>query len=226
MPSNWTSVHPSLPRRWIDLLEEMGRRKTRDFTGKLLSGHRHWLTLDNAWEFVAGAALLPVSAVYLVVGHVGLAKLFFASPKCNGCGLCAKHCPVGAIRMRGKRNPRPFWTYACESCMRCMAFCPRKAVEASQSFAVALFYLMFLPSSSWGLTQLAQLAPGFDLAGNEWLQLALVWVWCYPAAIGSYWIFHLLTRIPGVDQVIAHTTLTFLYKRYREPGTKISDFKK
>ena len=33
--------------------------------------------------------------------------------------------------MVGGSKSRPYWTFACESCMRCMGYCPNKAVEVS-----------------------------------------------------------------------------------------------
>lgn len=227
MPSNWMSLHPSLTEKRIGLVLDYAGRRLKRYAARLLDGKKVFFTPANIWELAAGIALLPVSAGYLAIGHIGLAKLFFATRRCNGCGACARNCLADAIIMRGQKpDVRPFWTYKCESCMRCMAYCTRQAIEASQSFGVLLFYMMFLPMSTWGLTRLADLLPGLNVADNLWLQTIIFFIWCYPATILAYHIFYRLSRIPGVDRVLAYTTLTAFYKRYHEPETRLSDFRK
>ncbi len=44
------------------------------------------------------------------------------SDRCNSCGLCAKSCPMGAIR-----NNRIHWQ--CIRCLRCVTICPQKALQ-------------------------------------------------------------------------------------------------
>jgi len=47
--------------------------------------------------------------------------------KCDGCGLCAKNCRFGAIKMvDGKPKVNPF---LCEGCGACEAICPRGAIR-------------------------------------------------------------------------------------------------
>ena len=53
-------------------------------------------------------------------------KNFAAGDKCVGCGLCAKDCPMGNIRME---NGRPVWNGNCTHCMRCICSCPQEAIE-------------------------------------------------------------------------------------------------
>ena len=70
-------------------------------------------------------------AEYLEAGcRTGISRLDIA-----GCGLCVENCPNGALRLWGSDPARPYWTYSCESCMRCMGYCPEQAVEAGHSLA-------------------------------------------------------------------------------------------
>jgi len=51
---------------------------------------------------------------------------FFADKRCDGCGLCAKVCPVNNITIT---EGRPAWQHHCEQCMACLQWCPREAIQ-------------------------------------------------------------------------------------------------
>ncbi len=53
--------------------------------------------------------------------------------KCVRCGICAKHCPVDAITMRGERLPE-FDYKACITCLCCHELCPEDAIELDRSW--------------------------------------------------------------------------------------------
>jgi len=45
---------------------------------------------------------------------------------CNGCGICAEHCPVDAIQVKGVAEINP---PLCKGCGACISFCPRDAID-------------------------------------------------------------------------------------------------
>lgn len=51
---------------------------------------------------------------------------FRATDRCTGCGLCARVCPVGNIKMEDRR---PHWQHHCERCVACLQWCPCEAIE-------------------------------------------------------------------------------------------------
>lgn len=53
-------------------------------------------------------------------------KKLSVSETCNGCGSCAKKCPVQAIEMRGEV---PVWVkQECTMCLGCLHRCPRYSI--------------------------------------------------------------------------------------------------
>ncbi len=55
-----------------------------------------------------------------------IGKHFWADDKCTSCGICAKVCPAGNIRII---DGKPQWGNKCESCLACLHWCPVSAVQ-------------------------------------------------------------------------------------------------
>ena len=54
-------------------------------------------------------------------------KQFSVDNGCNGCGLCARMCPIGAISMEAEK---PVWVRKhCTQCMGCINRCPQRAIQ-------------------------------------------------------------------------------------------------
>lgn len=53
-------------------------------------------------------------------------KPFRATDACNGCGLCARRCPAGTIRLEAGK---PVWGDRCYQCLRCLHECPKQAIQ-------------------------------------------------------------------------------------------------
>jgi len=72
-------------------------------------------------------ALLTGIAYPLALKHFSKAdKKFWPDTKCNGCGVCAKVCPVKNIAIK---DNKPTWQHHCELCLACLHWCPQAAIQ-------------------------------------------------------------------------------------------------
>lgn len=55
---------------------------------------------------------------------------FTASEGCNGCGICARICPMKNVEMIGDR---PVWSDNCAGCFACLHWCPKEAISLGGS---------------------------------------------------------------------------------------------
>jgi len=217
MPSNWTALHPAMPADAVAEIRSRGRKQIDTLMARVLSGARVALPVPTA---LVALALLPVSIGYMLVGRRLLGKLFFASERCTGCGLCAARCPHDAIEMRGSGGARyPVWTLRCETCMRCMGFCPVQSVEVSHVYAIGTAIIaMVLPAARWLVEVAPSLAPSD--AVPCWVVDLVVWS---ALMLLGYPLWDLLLSIPWFRRFAGLATVTRWYRRYHEPETRATD---
>ena len=224
MPSNWIAFHWGLAPKNVAHIITEAKPKVEKFAGNILEEKTHWLSPNNIYELIFGLALSLISFMYLILGRLYLTKIFFASNKCNFCGICVKNCPTGALRFPSGEKKLPFWTFHCESCMRCMAFCPEKAIGASHSWLIALIFLVSGSTAAYFFARVGRLIPGLDSVYNSGSKTYINFLYTYCVIFLSYYLFYLLLKIPFINKFFQYTTFTSLWRHYREPGTKVGDF--
>jgi len=210
LPSNWISLHPGLNDSTVKYLHERNKEKVTAFARKALSGKSNFRGL---YDIVQDLIVLPVSIGYYFIGRFFLAKTFYASSDCNHCDLCIEGCPVKAII---KVDNRPFWTFRCESCMKCMGNCPKRAIETGHS-AIIGFSWFFYSIFSIFLYKFFNLSFMFSEEYkilNFLIETALFFlfltIW--------YFLVHYLIRYKFFDRLLVYTSLTkykFWGKRYK-----------
>ena len=238
MPSNFMIAHPGFPPASARAIIARGETKALGFIETVLGGPQRAACPNAAFgarlaasragrrrfagfiSLLLGLVLLPVSLAYALVGRFYLAKMMFANSACNGCGLCAKHCPFGAIRMWGREKPRPYWTFSCENCLRCLAWCPRRAVESGHSLGVILYFVATLPAAVYAMNWLGA---KLSLPNNVATRLLLQYPYILLSLFVTYLLFALVIRIPAINRLFTYTTLVHYYRRYHEPDTSLED---
>jgi len=61
--------------------------------------------------------------------------------KCNACGLCMAHCPVGNITE--SKAGHPVWGRNCLLCLMCEMECPEEAIISLQSSSVFRLFIQY-----------------------------------------------------------------------------------
>jgi Pyruvate/2-oxoacid:ferredoxin oxidoreductase delta subunit len=233
MPSNFINFHWGLHPKNVDKISNKAQSRLNLLMPRILNGQRFLITRNNLWEVMWCLFLfwlVPVFPIaYLIIARMFMAKVMFSSNKCVGCGMCARFCPNNAILMRDAgTKKRPYWTYHCENCLRCMGYCKKKAVEAGHSWAVLLYFITSVPVISYVWVWLHGALNFYPVINGYWtvevvyiFNFSLYIVYFLSAVFLSYWIFWHLIQFPVFNKFFSLTTLTHYYRRYHEPETKL-----
>ena len=233
MPSNFINFHWGLHPKNVDKISNKAQLRLNRLIPRILAGQKVLFTRNNLWELLWCVFLfwlvpfLPFA--YLIIARMFMAKVMFSNNKCVGCGMCARFCPNNAILMKdaGARK-RPFWTYHCENCLRCMGYCKKKAVEAGHSWAVLLYFITSVPVISYAWVWLHRTLNFYPVINGYWtaevvyiFNFSIYIVYFLAAVFLSYWLFWHLIQFPVFNTFFSITTLTHYYRRYHEPETRL-----
>jgi Pyruvate/2-oxoacid:ferredoxin oxidoreductase delta subunit len=217
LASNWISLHPGLKTKVIDSMCDHYRSLTRRYATKVLSGKR---------PFLKAFILLPLDLLVapLAIGHYFfgryiLAKTFITNEHCDNCGLCISQCTTHSIILS---DNRPFWKLSCESCMKCMNYCPKRAIETSHSFFfIILFAVIYLvnPFISQKIMVLVKQMLGISGVVNEILYTIIRWSLAILIFTLTYRLMHWLGRYKFFSRLIAYSSFTYwkFWRRYKAP---------
>lgn len=218
MPANMINIHNGLSVADSRIIIDQARDKEVAFIDRILDGRKVFWGIP---DLLLGLAVFPLSLIYMVFIRFFLPKLFFASDNCSGCGLCSKSCPQKAIKMVGHKKSRPYWKFTCECCMRCMGYCPNRAIESSHLFAAVLILLLAIPIPSRIYNTLSNL---FEIPMNYSITYMIINYLCYLLIISiAYYLFFNLVKIRWINKLFSYLTLTHFYRRYHEPDTELKD---
>lgn len=204
MPTNWTvAVTPPGQVQQSALFEQAQAAVARHI--EVMAGHQIVIARPPL-------VMVPLFALtYWLFLHVGrrvLGKFFTAGPRCNRCGYCKNHCPVGAI---GWVHNRPYWGWNCQQCFRCVNFCPRGAIDVPWLIVLAGLAAMiagYMPYDALPPTWLARLGT-WNILGAT---LAYVLV-----TVLAAWLLHYLHVCPLTRWLMPRWYVMAGRTRYREP---------
>ena len=147
MPDSFFAfIHGRLARRMI----RAALRRVRTFADRLVAGQTRWQRVPVVSDFWAAWMRRVFACRNLFAPKFRYPRVVARSKTCTQCGLCAKHCPVGALslpsldkadpkhedrdRRRLRRNTRPIQAppepdSTCTLCLRCVAVCPANAMR-------------------------------------------------------------------------------------------------
>jgi ferredoxin len=114
-PERQRKINAAVAQRLVGLAAELAEVRQEE-AGPLASAPMRWMS-RMVWP--------------LFQRHTRRAdRAFRADATCNGCGLCARICPVGNVALT---DGRPVWLGHCAQCFACFHWCPQKAVQFGHS---------------------------------------------------------------------------------------------
>jgi ferredoxin len=123
----------AMPNNYIPMFDvdstQLARKKVTDARERLIQIADSIMKKETVYDVTAGSAAWLKSAIACPAFNAFAmrTKPFHSTDACNGCGLCEKNCPVGAIRLE---NGRPVWVEKnCTQCLACINRCPQRAIE-------------------------------------------------------------------------------------------------
>jgi len=111
---------------------ELEQKKITEANDRLQTISESVLSCSTGYDVCEGAGAGVKTALVrpLFNTFARSTKRFSVDDCCNGCGLCARGCPINAIRLQ---DGKPVWVRKhCTQCMACINRCPQRAIQMGE----------------------------------------------------------------------------------------------
>ena len=121
MPDTWTPI--------FDLSNKEKVRRINDHAELAIDSMIKQIKDFTAGDFMKNKIPYPLAKIGYHIEYDAMRKTkhFSVEDTCVGCGLCAKNCPISAIKLKDRK---PEWMKEqCVMCLACLHHCPKFAIQ-------------------------------------------------------------------------------------------------
>lgn len=122
MPGNYTPFYGAISLKKQRKFFFAAGRRIKEITPVIREARQQKIEQENIFFRLISRAIYP----YVSSRMRAEDKNFWSDENCNGCGTCAKVCPVNNINLADKK---PVWLHKCEQCFACLHWCPQEAIQ-------------------------------------------------------------------------------------------------
>lgn len=126
MPGNYTPMYGAIKQKKQEKMFAAEKEKVKMIAAAVRSREVRPVERSN---FVANRVMSGMFYSFSAPHIPEMDKSFWVNDKCNGCGICAKVCPVKNIALA---DGKPAWQHHCEQCLACLQWCPQEAIQSGK----------------------------------------------------------------------------------------------
>lgn len=121
-----------MPDTWTPIFDLSNKEKVQRINDKAELEIDHIIEQIKSFatgDFMKNKVPYPLAKLGYGIEYNSMRKTkhFWVEDTCIGCGLCAKKCPVSAIKLHDRK---PEWVKAqCVMCLSCLHHCPKFAIQ-------------------------------------------------------------------------------------------------